>query len=177
MAEAKVITGAVFDDTKKYRYRLWRRWNSSLPSVCMILLNPTSLGIEAKDPALDRCAALAKKWGFGAIEVVNLFAFRAVRQSDLWHVDDPVGPHNDQHIKRAVGHCKTCVVAWGNLPIGRLDRAKSVLSSLADKDVYCLGVTRLGQPRHPLFIGAFSDDYLGLSLLPYEAPMDLEAKV
>ena len=100
---------------------------------------------------------MAQRWGFGGIEVVNLFAFRSTKPRDLWTADDPIGPHNDLHIKRAAAHCQACVLAWGNLPIGRLDRARSVLKLLAGKKLLCLGMTKQQQPRHPLYLLSETD--------------------
>lgn len=162
--------GAVFDDSDKYRYRLWRRWNPTLPSVCIVMLNPLTADASTKDPTIDRCALLAEKWGFGGIEIVNLFAFRATRPRDLWQADDPVGPHNDEHIKRAVSHVKACLVAWGDLPPGRLDRTKSVLKLVAGKQLFCLGMSKLHQPRHPLDLVTLSGEDLNIALAAFEAP-------
>ncbi len=144
--------GAVFDESGSYRYRLWRRWNSSLPSLCFVMLNPSTADATSNDPTISRCVNMASKWGFGAIEVVNLYAYRSTRPRDLWQADDPVGLHNDSHIKRAVSRCRSCVVAWGNLPPARLERAKTVLKLLKGKKLLCLGLTKLQQPRHPLYL-------------------------
>lgn len=166
----KDSSGAVFDDSQKYRYRLWRRWNPALPAVCIVMLNPTATEAAAKDPTIERCAILAEKWGFGGIEIVNLFAFRATRPRDLWQAEDPVGSHNDEHIKRAIAHSKTCVVAWGDLPHGRLDRTKSVLNLLAGHELFCLGMTKLHQPRHPLQLVTFAGEELSIALSTFAAP-------
>ncbi|MBX9686722.1 MAG: DUF1643 domain-containing protein [Candidatus Obscuribacterales bacterium] len=146
--------GAVFDDTGKYRYRLWRRWQPGLPSLCFVMLNPSTADATINDPTIARCVSMAERWGFGAIEVVNLFAYRSTKPRDLWQAEDPVGEHNDEHIKRALLHSQACVLAWGNLPASRLERSKKVLKILGKKKTYCLGLTKLNQPRHPLYLSA-----------------------
>lgn len=144
--------GAVFDESGKYRYRLWRRWKPKLPSVCMIMLNPSTADATANDPTITRCVNMANSWGFGGLEVVNLFAYRSTKPRDLWQAEDPVGPHNDMHIKRTVSHSQVCVLAWGNLPIARQERAKSVLKYLSTRELMCMGITKQLQPRHPLYM-------------------------
>lgn len=144
--------GAVFDETGNYRYRLWRRWEQGLPSICFVMLNPSTADCTDNDPTISRCVNMASNWGYGAIEVVNLFAYKTTKPRDLWLAQDPIGSHNDMHIKRAAAHCSGCVIAWGNLPISRVERSKSVLKLLAGKNLFCLGLTKLQQPRHPLYL-------------------------
>lgn len=146
--------GAVFDESGKYRYRLWRRWNPGLPTLCIIMLNPSTADCSRNDPTIARCVNMASNWGFGGIEVVNLFAFKSTNPRILWQADDPVGPHNDSHIRLAISRSQTCVLAWGNLPPGRLERANQVLKLVQGKNLSCLGLTKLQQPRHPLYLAA-----------------------
>ena len=47
-----------------------------------------------------------------------------------------------------------------------LGRDRKVLSLLADKkDVFCLGITKDGQPRHPLYVKG------DMSLVPFYAKL------
>jgi hypothetical protein len=62
-----------------YRYDLWRRWDSSIPGVAFIGLNPSTADAEKDDPTIRKCVAYAKKWGFGSLCMLNLFAFRATQ--------------------------------------------------------------------------------------------------
>lgn len=157
MRRLKESFGAVFDETGNYRYRLWRRWDPSQPALCFIMLNPSTADCTENDPTIARCINMAMSWGYGGIEVVNLYAYRSTKPRDLWQCADPVGIHNDVHIRRAAAHCAACVIAWGNLPPGRIDRSKNVLKLLAGKKLYCLGLTKLNQPRHPLYLSSTVD--------------------
>ena len=86
------------------------------------------------------------------MEVVNLFAYRATDARELLKVDDPVGKENNYYLIQAVERCSTVVVGWGTRGT-LLARDYQVLSLLADKkDVHCLGITKNGQPRHPLYM-------------------------
>jgi hypothetical protein len=43
------------------------------------------------------------------------------------------------------------ILAWGNG--GSLQgRDRYVMALLGDQPIYCLGTTKLGQPRHPLYL-------------------------
>ena len=78
--------GAVI--TGDYRYLLWREWNSdrAVPrlqrdrqTVSFIMLNPSRADAEVNDPTITRCINFALSWGYGRLEVVNLFASSHVK--------------------------------------------------------------------------------------------------
>jgi len=71
--------GAALDPTGLYRYLLWREWDGNAPRVVFVMLNPSRADANTDDPRLRRCLGFARSWGCGAIEVVNLFAYRASR--------------------------------------------------------------------------------------------------
>jgi hypothetical protein len=143
---------AVISGDGLYRYRLERRWSPG-PTVAWIMLNPSTADGEADDATLKRVTAFSRSWGFGALRVVNLYAYRATEPADLWKAADPVGPDNDRHIARAVS-CVEIVAAWG--ANARADRIAAVLEVLAKAPgagrVHALATTKAGQPRHPLYL-------------------------
>jgi hypothetical protein len=144
--------GAIFDPTGMYRYLLWREWHPDSPRLALIMLNPSTADEQKNDPTIRRCIGFAHAWGFGSVEVVNLFAYRATDSKELLKVDDPVGAENDGYIVQAVERCSYVVVAWGTKGI-LLDRDRQVLQLLGDRpNVGCLGVTKGGHPRHPLYL-------------------------
>lgn len=139
--------GATFDETGAYRYHLWRAWDDALPRVCFVMLNPSVADADRDDPTIRRCMGFAKTWGFGALDVVNLYAFRATRPADLFRAADPFGPDNDQWILEMASRAALVIAAWGNHGAWR---SATVLPSLGA--AYCLGMTAAGQPRHPLYV-------------------------
>ncbi len=144
--------GAIFDMIGKYRYTLWREWSTYHPRIVFILLNPSTADEERNDPTIRRCIGFARARKFGSVEVVNLFAYRATDARELLKIDDPVGDENDLFLIHAVERCSTVVVGWGSRGT-LLGRDRKVLSLVADKkDVFCLGITKDGQPRHPLYV-------------------------
>lgn len=145
-------SGAVFDATGRYRYTLWRAWSADHARLVFIMLNPSAANEQKNGPTIRRCIALARTWQFGAIEVVNLFAYRAAHWQELLQVDDPVGEENDRFLLQAVQRGSAIVVAWGTKG-AFLGRDRRVLDLLAREHcLHCLGVTKDGYPRHPLYV-------------------------
>ena len=144
--------GAVIDPTGCYRYSLWRVWNPKTSRVAFIMLNPSRADATVDDPTIRRCIGFAQRWGYGSLEVVNLFAYRTSDPVRLKQMRDPVGPENDHYLKQARERGTLTILAWGNR--GNLNqRSQQVLSWLTPwENLYCLGVTRSGHPRHPLYL-------------------------
>jgi hypothetical protein len=141
---------AMFDATGAYRYRLDREWDDELDHVLFIMLNPSIANAEHDDPTVRRCMSFARFWGYGALSVVNLFAYRSPSPDALRRVTDPVGPDNDAHLSLCLSHTDLTVVAWGNWGALR-ERDRSFLAMLTSP-AHCLGMTGSGQPRHPLYV-------------------------
>lgn len=154
---------AVLDESRHYRYLLNRRWQSGGDIAVFIMLNPSTADERHDDPTIRRCYQFAADNGYGALAVVNLFAFRATKPKDLVLASDPIGPQNDMHIIQAVRDSSVVIAAWGaEKPFSR-PRARAVERLIAEDHVilYCLGLTRDGCPRHPLYVRG------GTSLIPY----------
>ncbi len=142
-------TGAVI--VGRYRYTLWRRWNDAQPCVLFIMLNPSEANEVKNDPTLRRCIGFAQSWGYGSLEVVNLFAYISSDPSTLKQVEDAVGAENDVYIQQAITNVALIVCAWGACKhIGQRDG--DVLHLLNEREAHCLGRTQGGFPRHPLYL-------------------------
>ena len=144
-----VDRGADLSPCGQYRYRLWRIWDRARPTVLFIGLNPSTADAEQDDPTVRRCIGFAKEWGFGGIEVANLFAFRATDPAKLLTAADPVGQDNDAWLARLRSGSPAAVAAWGAHPLART-RANAIGASL--RPLASLGVTKDGAPRHPLYV-------------------------
>ncbi|NEO83153.1 MAG: DUF1643 domain-containing protein [Spirulina sp. SIO3F2] len=141
--------GAVIQGS--YRYCLTRCLRSDAPTVAFVMLNPSRADGQQDDPTLRRCIGFAQAWGFGALKVVNLFAYRTAQPKQLRQANDPVGQENDRYIQAAAEQSDRVVVAWGNQGCWR-DRNQAVLTLLNNVELYCLGLTQTQQPRHPLYV-------------------------
>lgn len=153
MADLFLERDAVISDCERYRYLLRRTWDHSKPRVLIVMLNPSTADAEIDDPTIRSCIRLSKGAGYGSFEVVNLFALRATDPAELARADDPVGPRNDDVIEAAIGRCDIAICAWGAHPMAS-DRARNVHSLLRCRRpaVFCLGKTKSGAPKHPLYI-------------------------
>ncbi len=140
---------AAYSNDYQYRYEFCRRWADG-DSVVWVLLNPGTGDTDGKQrPTLGRCIKWSRQWGYGALTIVNLFAYRATRPKDLLRAADPVGPDNDETLAHVTGAADRVVAAWG--AHGRLiGRGREVAVRLPN--AFCLGHTSKGQPRHPLYV-------------------------
>ncbi len=140
-----------------YRYTLSRVWDETLPNLNFIMLNPSTADADLDDPTIRRCIGFGQRDGYGGIQVVNLYAFRATKPSEMLAAIDPVGPDNDAAWLQINGDV---VAAWGaNAKQDQVNRAIGVFQELK-----CLGVTKDGHPRHPLYIRGDQP------IIPWSAP-------
>lgn len=88
-----------------------------------------------------------------------MYAFRATKPERLWEAADPVGPENDEWLCRLATDdaCGAVVAAWGatggRRVWPRIETVEAMFVS-AGRRLDALGVTALGQPRHPLYVRA-----------------------
>jgi hypothetical protein len=104
------------------------------------------------DATIRRCLNFAIAWGYGSLWVGNLFAYRSRDPKQLYSVIDPIGPNNDEYLRQLAENVGAIILAYGDRGI-YLDRGETVRRSLFSRhDLYCLGITRKQQPRHPLYL-------------------------
>ena len=143
--------GALFSDCGKYRYRLWRIWDSSKPAVMFIGLNPSTATANNDDPTIRRVIRFAKDWGYGGVYMMNLFAWVSPYPEDLLTCGDAIGM-NDVHLFEVAELCNEHVVfAWGSFKQNKL-RAKEVAERFPT--AMCLHINKDGSPKHPLYVAA-----------------------
>ena len=148
----RVAAGAVFSRCGRWRYVLWRRWGEG-PAVNFVMLNPSTADEFRLDPTCARARDYAERWGFGALVVTNLFAWRATRPERMKAARDPVGRGNDAAILRAAREAALVVCAWGNHG-AYLERSVAVKQILIKAKIK-LNVLRMnagGEPAHPLYL-------------------------
>lgn len=146
---------ATFDDAGAYRFRLSRVWDPGGTRCLFAMLNPSTADAFTLDPTVRRCVRFARSWGFGALEVVNLFALRSTDPAGLRDVADPVGPGNDDAIVAAARAADIVVAAWGVHAVlgGRADAVRALLAD-AGVELHYLRLTKDGHPGHPLYVPA-----------------------
>lgn len=141
---------AAFSPCRNYRYSLLRRWGAPEQGYAMFIgLNPSTADEEADDPTIRRCMQYAKDWGYGALCMTNLFAFRATDPDMMKAHPEPVGPDTDAVLANLAGSAGVVVAAWGNHGSHR-GRDQEVIKCMPQ--LHCLTVTKQGQPGHPLYL-------------------------
>lgn len=143
---------AEFSPCRRYRYELGRKWGSGAIAV-FIGLNPSTADEMQDDPTIRRCIGFAKSWGCGQLVMLNLFAFRATDPAVMKAEVDPIGEGNDAALRKWASEGKYLVAAWGVHGTHK-GRDQEVLKIMPD--LQCLGLSREGHPRHPLYMKADS---------------------
>jgi hypothetical protein len=113
-----------------------------------VCLNPSTADSETEDNTSRVCINYAKRWGYGGLLIANLFAYRSIHPSDLCKVADPIGPKNDDWLKKLQCEAALIVCAWSDTGAYK-SRDKEVLAFL--KAPHCLVQLKSGRPGHPLY--------------------------
>ena len=172
------MSAMLFDTVRKsanispdglYRYSLHRDWRADDERpywVTFIMLNPSTADADLDDPTIRRCIGFAKRMGGTGLAVVNLYAYRATKPADMLAATDPVGPKNDwalaMFLSMALDHGFPVIAAWG--ANARADRVAEVRAMHGAQRLQCLGITKDGAPRHPLYLRADAE------LMPLSEP-------
>lgn len=144
---------ATFSACESYRYMLGRTVNAKGRGTCLfVMLNPSTATEEKNDPTVRRCIGFAERWGYGSLFVGNVYGLRATDPRELWRAEDPVGPDNDHFLATMAQEADCVIAAWGTH--AKDERARQVMALLRQpgRRVQCLGVTKAGCPKHPLYL-------------------------
>jgi len=139
---------ATFSDCRKYRYALWRTWDSEIPYAMFVGLNPSTADETEDDPTIRRCLNYARDWGYGGLCMVNLFGFRATQPNDMKDASDPIGPDNDTYLITLAKDAGVIIAAWGNHG-SYLNRSSEIIKVIPN--IKCLRQNASGEPAHPLY--------------------------
>lgn len=175
LGDTATIANAVVDvrraanvsECGRYRYSLDRKWFADrfhspamifrhpMPLI-FVMLNPSTADAFADDPTIRRCVSFAQREGFQWLRVINLFAGRATKPADLFKMDDPQGVDNIAQWELAREFHEQgaeIVCAWGAEPKAQ-DAARLFLDfmAMANVKLRCLGTTKSGAPKHPLYL-------------------------
>lgn len=142
---------ALFSPCGRYRLQLGRTWGKG-PQAAFVMLNPSTADAQLDDPTIRRCISFAVREGCGALAVVNLFAFRTPKPAELLNVADPVGGDSAEfELEAVVARSELAICAWGAAPIAKA-RADQFAHRNRHRELYCLGTTKSGAPKHPLYV-------------------------
>ena len=159
----------IFSPCRKYRYTLWREWGCDLFEgdgvnrdrgfVQFIGLNPSTADETKDDPTIRRCIGFSRDWGYGAMVMTNIFAFRATDPEMMKACDSPETPdlslENRHHIMNLAREAGIVIAAWGkhgkHMGLG----ADTLLCFKQNGlKIHHLGLNGDGTPKHPLYLKA-----------------------
>ena len=151
---------AHFSPCRTWRYSLTRDVASltGKGTVTFVGLNPSTADENEDDPTIRRCIGFARRWGYARLKMVNLYAYRATDPKLLASVLDPIGPDNDYVLSVVFEGSDLIVAAWGAR--AKFERVADVMGWPIHPRL-CLGLTKSGAPRHPLYLRA------NTSLVPF----------
>lgn len=147
-------SGAIFSEggeqSALYRHMLWRYWGPGVAFLHICGLNPSTAGHEMNDPTIRREIDFAKRWGFDGLLKTNAFDFRATNPKVMLVKLSPMSEENDLWIFECRKRAGQSVAAWG--VHGTHNEREYALKRMFQW--YCLGKTKGGQPKHPLYVRA-----------------------
>lgn len=163
-----VTRSAMVSACGRYRYMLERSTGVSGPNLAWLMLNPSTADAQLDDPTIRKVIGFSARAGYGIARVVNLFAWRATDPRDVARMlrvtpsrspDRLVrlraqralaeGTENRAAIKTVASMSDAVVCAWGAHPWAR-EQAVRVVRWLEDQKLLCLGLSKAGDPLHPL---------------------------
>jgi hypothetical protein len=117
------------------------------------MLNPSTATEVQNDPTVERCERRARALGFGAFCVTNIFAWRDTDPRKMRAAADPIGPENNATILKFSSWADTVICAWGTHG-EHLKQGAAIEQMLRPTglDLYHLGLSKAGHPKHPLYI-------------------------
>ena len=147
---------------------LKRELLSGKKTVVFIGLNPSKANSSNNDRTLVRIINFCSRWNYKNIYIINLFGLISKSPSQLSKSLNPVGEKNDLIISKVLGFWRKNIncdlwLGWGDK--GKLYRRDievlkiiKNLSNLKSNDnnhfkrVLTLGISKKGNPRHPLYM-------------------------
>lgn len=146
------------------RLALWRYIPSGEPApdgviYHWIMLNPSTSDGTDLDPTMRRVCGFSAARGATWVTVSNLYTRQGSKPALIW-ADSPAGREDLrwswQMAAAAMRSGGRIILAWGN-PGARQERGLAWIQALYDRgltELYCLGLTKKEEPRHPLYVAS-----------------------
>lgn len=142
-----ISAGAVFSKDKKYRYSLWRIWNTDKPLMMVIGLNPSTANEKVLDNTTKKVAKIADYNGYGGFYMMNCFAYVSTDPAKLVVDDNDV---NMRFLRIIAAKCQDVVFAWGDFKIiSHIGISNKIMNMFPEAKA--LEINKSGSPKHPLY--------------------------
>src|SRR6185437_1447032 len=132
-----------------FRYYLRRAWGQQGRELLWIMLNPSTADAMKDDATIRKCVGFAQRWGYDSTVVANLYALRSTNPKALESAPDPIGPDNNRWIKQLVLESTGICAGWGASGPSTLDARSAEVMAMIPGEIFCIGTTKTGRPRHP----------------------------
>jgi hypothetical protein len=145
---------AEFSPCRKYRYWLLVRWWIG-PTLVVCALNPSTADEDRDDPTVRKCINWAKRNGYGAILMLNCYAFRATSPKVMMAESDPFGTQTPEMLVtlfKVAGAGAIAIAAWGGGG-QHLNRGDAVAAAFKSAGIrlHCWGKNQDATPLHPCY--------------------------
>ena len=158
----------LFSECGSYRWILKREFSSGNKTIVFIGLNPSKANSSNNDRTLIRIINFCSRWNYKNIYIINLFGLISKSPNQLLKSNDPIGENNDLIILKSLEFWRENTycdlwLGWGDK--GQLNgRDRKVLKLIKNfsnfksnennysKRVLSLGLSKKGNPRHPLYM-------------------------
>ena len=151
---------AVISPCGLYRYRLERTVAMDGPVYAFFGINPSTADASLDDATVRKWIGFTKRWGGSRLIVGNVWPLRAtdVRQLATATRWLDIGRENTRHVLAMTTEADILVPCWGDrakVPRVMHNELDDLLSLLrgTGKPVMHLGLSKGGDPRHPLMLG------------------------
>ena len=150
--------GAVFNEERTHRRRLWRIWDKSLPLLYVVGMNPSIADENDNDPTVERCVRRATALGYGGLCMLNMLDVIETdsRKLDVMPHEQRCTVHNMEELKYALETASRgladILCAWGK-PGQKYGYVAWFATQANRKGVtlFCLKKNKDGSPVHPLY--------------------------
>jgi hypothetical protein len=158
----------LFSECGSYRWILKRELLSGKKTIVFIGLNPSKANSLNNDRTLTRIINFCSKWNYKNIYLINLFGLVSKSPILLSKSNDPIGGNNDLITLKSLEFWRENIncdlwLGWGDK--GQLNRRDRQILKLIkkfsnfkskennySKRVLSLGLSKRGNPRHPLYM-------------------------
>ena len=158
----------MFSECRSYRWILKRELEKGEKTVVFIGLNPSEGNTFNNDSTITRIINFGSRWNYKNLYIINLFGLISKSPTQLSKSKDPIGQNNDLITLTSLlfwqenNNCDLWL-GWGDkgqlkgrdTEVIKLIKNISNMSSNKNnysKPILSLGLTKKGNPRHPLYM-------------------------
>lgn len=143
---------------EKHRYRLSREWKESGLLFAYFGVNPSKADSKRDDATVKKWIGFTDRNGGRGFVVGNVFSFRSTDVKELSVTNEPIGPENSKYVQNIINDADVLVPCWGNTSKVNKElrhhfEALKLTLFMSGKPIFIFGLTKSGDPIHPLMIG------------------------